>query len=271
MKKFRTKTYEINSPKLKGKKGLRFVLLADLHGLAFGEDNCELMEKIRECRPDAVLCAGDMLVRCFPETVQTAERLLCSLAGEFPVFLSLGNHECRMRGQEELGRIYRAYEQRLMDSGVQVLHNECRTLQLKGTQVHFHGLELPMKYYHKPNSPRLSQAELEHLLGRPGKEGFHVLLAHNPKYGKAYFSWGADLTVSGHYHGGIVRLSEHHGLSCPQFLFLPPFCCGDFHKKNQHMVVSAGLGEHTVPLRIHNPRELLVIDCKPLENPGEKM
>ena len=86
-----------------------------------------------------------------------------------------------------------------------------------------------------------------------------------PKYGKTYFEWGADLILSGHYHGGVVRLSEHYGLSSPQYLFLPPFCCGDFHKGDQHMIVSAGLGEHTIPLRIHNPRELLVIDIKPSE------
>lgn len=270
MKTFRIKSYEIRSSKIKEEKGLRFVLLADLHGLEFGRDNGALIGKIRKCRPDGILCAGDMLVRCMPETLRTAEKLLLSLAGEFPVFLSLGNHECRMRENEELGSAYKEYEKRLVDGGVRVLHNRHETVNIKGTEVALYGLELPMKYYHKPNSPRLSKAELEQHLGFPPKDAFSVLLAHNPKYGKAYFSWGADLTVSGHYHGGILRLGEHHGLSCPQFLFLPPFCCGDFHKKEQHMIVSAGLGEHTVPVRIHNPRELLVIICKPLENRAEK-
>ena len=50
-----------------------------------------------------------------------------------------------------------------------------------------------------------------------------VLLAHNPKYGKTYYEWGADMILSGHYHGGVVRFSEHHGLSSPQYLVLPPF------------------------------------------------
>ena len=61
----------------------------------------------------------------------------------------------------------------------------------------------------------------------------------------------------------VLRLSEHHGLTCPQFLLFPPFCCGDFHRGGSHMIVSAGLGEHTVPLRIHNPRELLLLVMKP--------
>lgn len=69
--------------------------------------------------------------------------------------------------------------------------------------------------------------------------------------------------MSGHYHGGVLRLSEHYGLACPQYLFLPPYCCGDFHKENKHMLVSAGLGEHTVPLRINNPRELIIAELIP--------
>ena len=75
------------------------------------------------------------------------------------------------------------------------------------------------------------------------------------------------MILSGHYHGGIVRFGKHIGLTCPQFLLFPPFCCGDFHRGDSHMLVSAGLGEHTIPVRIH-PRELLVIDMKPLEKHG---
>ena len=127
----------------------------------------------------------------------------------------------------------------------------------------FYGLELPMQYYKKPKSPMLSLTELESLIGIPYMEGIHVLLAHNPKYGNTYFSWGSDVILCGHYHGGVLRLSEHHGLTCPQFLLFPPFCCGDFHRGGSHMIVSAGLGEHTVPLRIHNPRELLLLVMKP--------
>ncbi|MCD7867761.1 MAG: hypothetical protein LUG62_06120 [Clostridiales bacterium] len=70
------------------------------------------------------------------------------------------------------------------------------------------------------------------------------------------------MIVCGHYHGGIIRLNEHHGLSCPQYLFLPPYCCGDFHEKGGHMFVSPGVGEHTIPVRIHNPREVLMITVK---------
>ena len=172
-----------------------------------------------------ILSAGDMAVRTETNTLVTACKLLTELAGDFPVYYALGNHEYKMFLSEEYRPYYAKYE---------------RALKLK-------------------------KEVMEEMIGKPEDKGMQILLAHNPKYGKTYFEWGADLILSGHYHGGVVRLSEHYGLSSPQYLFLPPFCCGDFHKGDQHMIVSAGLGEHTIPLRIHNPRELLVIDIKPSE------
>ena len=159
--------------------------------------------------------------------------------------------------------LYLNYEKLLTSAGICFLHNEHMAVELQGSDFVFHGLELPIEYYHKPNSPALSLTTMEELIGMPSQPGVHVLLAHNPKYGNTYFSWGADLILSGHYHGGILRLNENHGLTCPQFLFLPPYCCGKFTRGSQHMIVSAGLGEHTIPIRIHNPRELILVDLVP--------
>lgn len=257
---FRVKYYEITSSKIKGPDRLRFALLADLHGIVYGRDNCRLIRAVRENHPDVILAAGDMIVGEYPETLESAEKLMVSLAGEFPVVYSLGNHEKRMSFSMEFSRGYEEYEQRLREKGVRILKNQTQRLNVKDTPVIFYGLDLPMTYYHKPNSPRLSVTELTGMIGQPNSDALNVLLAHSPKYGKTYFSWGADLTVSGHYHGGVFRLGEHIGLTSPQFLLFPPYCCGDFHQNGRHMVVSAGLGEHTIPVRIHNPRELLFID-----------
>lgn len=263
MKKFRTRTYEIRSHKIKNNKGVRFALLADLHGLEFGPGNAELIGQIGKSRPDAVLAAGDMIVRIQKESLEVAENLLLKLAEQYPVFYSMGNHEFRMDLTGDFHEDYLEYERRLVKGGVVILHNERDVRTLGNTEFVFHGLELPMEYFHKPNSPKLSVNTLEGMIGKPDEERVNILMAHSPKYGDTYLSWGADLTVSGHYHGGILRLSEHRGLTCPQYLLFPPYCCGDFHRGDRHMIVSAGLGEHTIPVRIHNPRELLIIDMKP--------
>ena len=108
--------------------------------------------------------------------------------------------------------------------------------------------------YRKPFSPYPDRQDMRELVGKPSGDGISVLLAHNPKYGDVYFEWGADFIFSGHYHGGILRFNEHHGLTCPQYLLFPLYCCGDFHRQEQHMIVSAGLGEHTIPCLLYTSR-----------------
>lgn len=263
MKTFRTKTYHIETDKIKNGQSVRFAVLADLHGLAFGNQNQELFSRIEAEKTDAVLIAGDMLVGSDLSTAEAVTGFLCRLANSFPVFYALGNHEYKMLLNPEVRESYLNYERVLTSAGVCFLHNEHISMVLGGTEFVFYGLELPIEYYRKPRSPYPDQKTLKELIGKPSGREISVLLAHNPKYGNAYFEWGADFIFSGHYHGGVLRLGEHHGLACPQYLFLPPYCCGDFHKGRQHMVVSAGLGEHTIPVRIRNPRELIIAELAP--------
>lgn len=264
MKTFRKKTYEIKTEKLTGNREVKFVILTDLHGVEFGTDNQELYDAVMEEKPDAVLVLGDMFVRSDFSTAGSAEKLLMKLSEQLTVYYALGNHECALLEKEEFRDDYLQYERKLTNEGVCFLHNEHTGMEINGTDFVFYGLEIPLEFYKKPKSPMLSLTKMESLIGIPHMDGIHVLLAHNPKYANTYFSWGADLIFSGHYHGGVLRFSEHCGLTCPQFLLFPPYCCGDFHEGGSHMIVSAGLGEHTIPLRIHNPRELISVVIKPV-------
>lgn len=263
MKTFRTSTYSIPCAGLTGHRKVTFAVLADLHGLVFGQI-------IRHCTKQSLTQTRMLFLSQVTWSFTDRQKLskqqpdfflrLCEIA---PVFYVLGNHEYKMYLNPDTRNLYLNYEKLLTSAGICFLHNEHMAVELQGSDFVFHGLELPIEYYHKPNSPALSLTTMEELIGMPSQPGVHVLLAHNPKYGNTYFSWGADLILSGHYHGGILRLNENHGLTCPQFLFLPPYCCGKFTRGSQHMIVSAGLGEHTIPIRIHNPRELILVDLVP--------
>ncbi len=264
MKNFVTKHYIIESEKVAGRE-VKLALLADLHGMVFGEDNRSLFRAIDREAPDAILAAGDMLLRMEGTSCARAGRLLKELADKYPVYYGLGNHECKMSGTKIRKEEYELYERRMTAEGVHFLRNRRKRVRLKDSDFTVCGLEIPMEYYKKLRPPKLSVEKLCRLIGEPDQERFNILIAHNPRYGGSYFSWGADLTVSGHYHGGIVRFTEHRGLCSPQYLLFPPYCCGDFHRDGRHMIVSAGLGEHTIPLRIHNPRELIMIVIKPLQ------
>ena len=79
--------------------------------------------------------------------------------------------------------------------------------------------------------------ELKTLLGKPDENEFHILLAHTPRYAKEYFNWGADLTLSGHYHGGVLRLPfGGKGALSPDFVLFPKYCYGLFKKGEQKLI-----------------------------------
>ena len=266
MKRFKTVHYTIHSEKIKDARGVRFAVIADLHGVEFGPDNKRFLEAIDKYRPDGILIAGDMIIRCDYQSMETASVLLERLAAKYPVYYALGNHEYKLYrsnpGENELAEDYRKYESALKAAGIHILHNESCELKAGKNRMFIHGLEIPLIYYKKPFSPKLHTEEIRELIGEPSEDSLNILLAHSPKYGDAYFNWGADLILSGHYHGGIIRFGRNRGLLSPQLQPFPKFCCGDFHRGSQHMLVSAGAGEHTIPVRIHNPRELLIVDLK---------
>ena len=98
----------------------------------------------------------------------------------------------------------------------------------------------------------------------PVREGeYGILLAHNPAYFEAYASWGADLTLSGHVHGGIMRLPWLGGVLSTSLTLFPKYDGGEFCRGERRMIVSRGLGSHTVPIRIFNPAELVVVELVP--------
>ena len=137
--------------------------------------------------------------------------------------------------------------------GVVFLENETRELEVGGEKILISGLLPPYQYYKKGGKDFLKSEEIEVLLGKTSKNQFQVLLAHTPKYGDSY-------------HGGMVQLPFLGGVISPDFRIFPKYCKGHFQEGDRHLIVSGGLGEHTIPLRIFNPRELIMVECSPKKN-----
>jgi len=168
-----------------------------------------------------------------------------------------------MRQQPEIYRgQYAKYADCLRKLGVQILENETLCTKFGSVSVKIHGYELPLEYYRKFNRLSYDIKDLTACFGTPSPEEFHILLAHNPVYFETYADWGADLTLSGHLHGGIIRIPGIGGVITPQAKLFPKYDTGLFEKDGKYMVVSSGLGEHTVPIRIFNPRQLICIEIK---------
>lgn len=266
MKRFKTTTYTITTDKIK-RTPLKFVMISDLHNVVFGERNRRVFDKIRQIRPDAILIAGDLVLGKHGASLNPARQFLREAVSLAPVLYAPGNHEQRIKlNPDEYGDVYRVYENDMKRLGILYLENREMPLILKGERVSVHGLDLPHRYYSRGRcKEEPDMRALEKALGRPSVNAFNILLAHTPRYGELYFDWGADLILSGHYHGGIIRLPFLGGVVSPDLLLFPRFCHGKFTRDQQTMITGAGLGEHTIPFRINNPRELVVIHCLPKE------
>ena len=147
MKKFRTVHYTVHMEKIQEKKGPRFAVLADLHGMEFDQDNQILLDAIDRHHPDGILIAGDMIVRCSEETFPVALRLLKNLVEKYPVYYGLGNHEyCLYASDPEenpLTEKYLEYESQVKEAGVHILHNEQKSFRMGETLYRIYGLEIP--------------------------------------------------------------------------------------------------------------------------------
>lgn len=254
-------TYRSLPPSFHGK---RFIFLSDLHGEVYGKENRDLINLIFSVEPDFILIGGDMVVggRDFfgkvrkesVSSVTTSLRLIKELRRSYQVFHALGNHEEKL---EE--NLFKEYNEALLAMGVSLLDNTVVELKSEeGESIFLYGLSLGKEYYPKLKRLNLEEKELEKRLGKK-KKGFSILLAHSPFYFSTYKKWGADLTLAGHLHGGIMRLPKIGGILGSDFIPFPHYSGGVFEDGKKKMIVSCGLGTHTIKLRIFNPPELTVI------------
>lgn len=269
---FKIRSYEFTHPdfsKLDSEK--KIVVLADLHNKVYGENNDVLLEKIKKESPDLILVVGDMLVGKPKAEFQEAQDFLCQLPSISPVYYGLGNHEQRMKLYPEIygEGVYVQFREKLKNAGIVFLENERVTLQLDQLEINLAGLELPMTTYQRFRPSKIVGKDIEEIIGK-SSEAFQILLAHNPVYFSAYKEWGADLTLSGHLHGGIVRIPLVGGLITPQALLFPKYSGEMTVEGQQAIVVSRGLGTHTVNFRVFNPAEVVVITLVPSRRREEK-
>ncbi|MCD8105650.1 MAG: metallophosphoesterase [Lachnospiraceae bacterium] len=237
------------------------VFLSDLHNASYGEDNSRLLSEIRNADPQLVFAAGDMLTSSKEPQMDAAIALMNELTRKYPVYYVNGNHESRMReNTEDFQENYEKYVSAIRSYGVHLLENSAERLEIRHMPLCVWGLELPLAYYGHLGSQELTADKVEEFLGKPSDDCYQILLSHNPCFFDAYASWGADLTLSGHLHGGIIRLPLLGGVISPQMRLFPKYDRGLFSQEGKKLIVSAGLGSHTVNIRINNPPELIVLD-----------
>lgn len=254
--------YEIAVPGFAEGAFFRMAHMTDLHNCAYPG----LIGRLKKASPDIVVCTGD-IVNCPPfarePSWDTAFSFYKELVQHFPVYAVPGNHEVRWKyaREEEQRRSYRDFCRSLRELGVVFLENSTAELKAGGIAICLAGAALPKAAFRntKRGDRVLKDGEIEKHLG-PKPDGYTVLLAHTPNPVKDFAAWGADLVLCGHVHGGVVRMKKLGGLIGPGLQPFPPYTKGCYTEGKTTLLVSAGLGEHSIPVRIANPRHIIYAD-----------
>lgn len=233
--------------------GFTIVQLSDLHGAEFGAGQKELMRQVAAARPDLIAITGDLLDRIWNTPVEYALSLCQQLVDIAPVFFVTGNHEWALGGEQ-----CRTLIQGLKEVGVTCLENEAVALERNGEQLVVAGIHDPNGY-----ADQRTPAETAALVYARYGDPFWLLLAHrNDRFEQQYATLGADLTLSGHGHGGIIRLPFTDGLLGTNRRLFPSWTSGFYEAQGAWVYVSRGLGNTGHSLRLFNQPELAVIHLR---------
>lgn len=257
--RFVQETYIIASNKLK--KSGRMVMLSDLHCSQFGEKNEKLLAAIKEVHPEHILIVGDMITATPGADMSPGMNFVKELAKKYPVTYAYGNHEYRLTlYPETYGDMWERFDQEMKDSDIVFLRNDKRLLD--EWNIDIYGLEIDREYYKRFRRNVMEREYIFSKLGTPDQDKYNILLAHNPVYFPYYAKWGADLTLSGHVHGGIARLPILGGMISPSLRLFPKYDGGRFEENGKTMILGRGLGTHTIPIRFLNPGEIVVLELR---------
>lgn len=228
--------------------GCRIAVLSDLHGAEFGENNCDLFAAVSSEDPDYIVYLGDLEDRYRGSEAGYAESIAALLTSIAPTYYVTGNHEWA------IGNVP-ALKERLSKNGVTVLSNQFLPLSQGEDTIILAGIDDPNGFAdQKP--PETVAAEVYAQHGDP----FWILMAHrNDRFESQYSLLGADLVLSGHGHGGIIRLPFTDGLLSTDRTFFPSYTAGLYEKNGSALFVTRGLGNSGPSLRLFNRPEVAIL------------
>ena len=245
-----TEEFTFTDPDLPaGFDGMRIVQLSDLHGAVFGENNADLISAVKAADPDIIVLTGDLQDRYRNTPPTYSWQLGAAMSAIAPTYFITGNHEWAV------GEVP-ALKEGLEAAGVTVLSNSFVPLEQGGDTIVLAGIDDPNGYADQKTPEELAAEVYEAY----GEDVYWLLLAHrNNLFEDRYSLLGADLTISGHGHGGIIRLPFTDGLISVERTLFPSYTAGFYHAGSTDVFVSRGLGNSGPSFRLFNRPQIAVL------------
>lgn len=224
--------------------GYKIAQISDLHNKEFGKNQKKILSKLKKEMPDLIVITGD-LVDSNRTNINIAMEFIQGAVKIAPTFYVTGNHEYWLSANDR-DKLMNGMKQAgvtLLDNKAVILGNE------DGNGFFLLGL----------SDKNLSDNTLTTICSNIASNKLQILLAHEPQYFKAYCNAGVDLVLSGHAHGGQIRLPFIGGLIAPNQGIFPKYTSGTYLMDSTTMIVSRGLGNSIIPIRIFNRPEIVIV------------
>lgn len=246
--------YEVSSERLPdGFDGYIIAQISDLHNARFGEDNSQIIRILEKEKPNLIVITGDLIDsndKNIDNVLYFAEQAM-EIA---PCYYVTGNHEAWVGGD------YDALEEKLQETGVVILHDEAITLSEKDDTIRLIGLDDP-DFTNRKAAVQMHTPEAK-LKNLNLQNGFKLLLSHRPEAFNTYVAHDIDLVLTGHAHGGQFRIPFIGGVVAPNQGLFPSYDAGEYHEGNTTMIVSRGIGNSVIPVRINNRPEVVIVELR---------
>lgn len=231
----------------------KIVQLSDYHNETSKKLNTDLLHEIQKVKPNIIVITGD-LIDSKRTNLEVAIKFVGKLNDIAPVYLVAGNHEARIEN-------YNTLKQELLKEGCIILENETSIIEINDNKINLIGIQDPQMAH---DAYAEDSAIIETALKNSKYDSnlFSILLSHRPELFETYVHHDIDLVLTGHAHGGQIRIPFIGGIIAPNQGFFPNYTNGLFNKNNTYMVVNRGIGNSLFPFRINNRPEFVTITLK---------
>ena len=259
------KNYNIKTNKIK--HIYEFLLISDIHCMKFGKANKKMIDLLNNYENIDLYIAGDLITctRSGKIFVDNALELISDIRNKTSVnniYMSLGNHELRMIDFAKSRYEYKIANDKFNDCiikyKIDILDNNHKNLG----DVCLYGLSLYKGYFRhaknfKEKKETLKNDYINNCIGQIDKNKFNIIMSHNPDYSENPIDYGFDLVLSGHHHGGLIRLPMIGSIFSPELMLFPKYSKGLYHYNDKTIIVSAGLGGNSnINIRLNNKPDI---------------
>ncbi|MFC7363564.1 MULTISPECIES: metallophosphoesterase [Bhargavaea] len=231
--------------------GLKIVQISDVHDAEFGGEQADLIEAVRRENPDYIFLTGDF-IDSNRYDLDRSMAMIPALTGMADVFYVTGNHEVATNEVDEISSA-------LSEAGVHVLRNQAMVVGSGSDSMAIAGIDDPLAGVGTEEESAFTRNAIEQATADVPAGMFTMLLAHRPEQFETYAAMDMPLVFSGHAHGGQVRIPFVGGLNSPGQGWFPELTSGIHSQGGTQLVISRGLGNSQIPLRLLNTPEIVSV------------